>query len=154
MRHRILLVVTPFLLVAACSSSTSPKVTTTTYVATMNAAKEVPAVIETGTGVATYVLDGTTITYTILVTGLTGPATASHIHIAPTTASGPVIFPFTITATANGSLATGTIDLTKAITATISGDSLKALFNNGAVYTNVHTAAHGGGEIRGQITKQ
>jgi hypothetical protein len=35
----------------------------------------------------------------------------------------------------------------------VSGDSLKVLLNNGNAYVNVHTAAHGAGEIRGQVAK-
>ena len=40
------------------------------------------------------------------------------------------------------------------ITATINGDSLKKLFFAGLTYANIHTTQFGGGEIRGQITKQ
>jgi hypothetical protein len=44
--------------------------------------------------------------------------------------------------------------LTLAITPTVSGDSLLKLFDAGMVYVNVHTPSNGGGEIRGQITRQ
>jgi hypothetical protein len=46
------------------------------------------------------------------------------------------------------------VDLKLAITATVSGDSLKTLLDAGQLYVNVHTVANGGGEIRGQIAKQ
>jgi hypothetical protein len=54
-------------------------------------------------------------------------------------------------------VASGTIDLNQPISngsSSISGDSLLTLLNAGLLYTNVHTAANPGGEIRGQITRQ
>ncbi|MGE5102430.1 MAG: CHRD domain-containing protein [Deltaproteobacteria bacterium] len=36
----------------------------------------------------------------------------------------------------------------------VNGDSLKKLLFAGLTYANIHTTANGGGEIRGQITKQ
>ncbi len=54
---------------------------------------------------------------------------------------------------ASGTVAEGSIDLTKDVSPGISGDSLKALLNNGNAYVNVHTAAHVPGEIRGQVSK-
>ena len=61
---------------------------------------------------------------------------------------------FEINKVGSGKLAEGDIDLSKAASSTVSGDSLKVLLNNGAAYINVHTAAHPGGEIRGQIVKE
>jgi hypothetical protein len=53
-------------------------------------------------------------------------------------------------------VASGLIDLTQPISngsSSISGDSLLSLLNSGRTYTNVHTAANPGGEIRGQILR-
>jgi hypothetical protein len=143
---------------SACGSDggTTTPVQSTTYTSTLNAANERPLpTISSATGSATYVLTGNTLTFTVTVNGLTGPATNSHIHVGSSAVAGPVIVGFVTAAVQNGNVTSGTIDLTQPIGATgISGDSLKTLLNNGNAYTNVHTAANGGGEIRGQIVKQ
>lgn len=144
---------------AACGSDSSTTVlpTTTTYVSVMNGNNEVPARSTTATGTATYALTGNILTYVVTVTGLTGPATASHIHVGGSTVSGGVIVPFVTAGVASGSITSGLIDLSQPVTngsASITGDSLKVLLNNGQAYTNIHTAQFGGGEIRGQIVKQ
>ena len=125
----------------------------TTYTAYMNGANEVPANTTTGTGTATFVLDGNQLRYTVTVLGLTGPATMAHIHVGKPGASGPHVYDFDITKTASGTVAHGYIDLTKEVSKGVSGDSLKTLLTNGNAYVNVHTAAHPGGEVRGQIEK-
>jgi hypothetical protein len=79
-----------------------------------------------------------------------------HVHIGPAGVIGSVIVPFTILAQ-SGIVASGSIDLSRPITQgniTISGDSLRVLFDNGNAYVNLHTAAFPGGEIRGQIVRQ
>jgi Cu/Zn superoxide dismutase len=139
---------------AARSWSVAPGAAPMKYVAKMTGPSEVPANTEKGTGTASFTMDGTNVTYTITVADLTGPATAAHIHIGGPTVAGGVAYGFKVTAAASGTIATGTIDLTKPASATVSGDSLKALFNNGNAYVNVHTAAHPGGEIRGQVAKR
>jgi CHRD domain len=134
------------------SSSTAP--TNKTYIATMLPANELPtAKTTTGTGVATFVDNGTEIDWTMSLTGMTG-VFASHIHLGNAATIGPVIFNLFIpngtnTATLNGVVGSGSI--TNANNVTISLDSLRVLFNNGNAYANVHTTANGAGEIRGQI---
>ncbi len=145
---------------AACGSDTATTVTptTVTYTASLNAANERPTPNgSAATGTATYTLTGNSLSYVVSVSGLTGPAIASHIHVGPATASGPVIVPYVTGSVASGNVAAGTIDLTQPIsngTSSITGDSLKVLLNNGGAYTNVHTDLYKGGEIRGQIIKQ
>jgi CHRD domain/PEP-CTERM motif len=75
---------------------------------------------------------------------LSGPATASHIHLpAPPGMNAPVVFPFTGVPSA----ATGSIpEQTFAIDATE-----LAVLMSGQAYMNVHTALFPGGEIRGQL---
>ena len=146
---------------AACGSDSTTTVDTTpavTYISTMSAANEKPtANASTATGTATYTLKGNTLSFVVNVSGLTGPATLSHIHVGAASVAGGVIVPFVTGSVQSGNVTAGTIDLSSTVsngTSTISGDSLKVLLNNGNAYTNVHTAANPGGEIRGQIIKQ
>ncbi len=135
----------------SCGDSTSPG--PKQYVATMSPANELPtAKTTTGTGVTTFVDNGSVINWTMELTGMTG-VFASHIHLGSATVSGPVIFnlflPNGNSGTLNGVVGSGTI--TNANNANISLDSLRVLFNNGNAYVNVHTAANQAGEIRGQV---
>jgi Cu/Zn superoxide dismutase len=144
-------------LMAACGDDTNNPGGTTTYVSAMSAANESPPTGTGATGTATYTLTGRTITYTVAVSGLSGTAIAAHIHIGAEGVNGPIIVPFNPAAVQSGQLASGTINLDQTLTFganSITGDSLLTLFNNGNAYTNVHTPAHPGGEIRGQIVKQ
>ena len=136
----------------SCGDSTAPG--PKQYVSTMLPGNELPAKTTTGTGITTFVDNGTQIDWTMSLTGMTG-VFASHIHLgSATTASGPVIFNLfmpngTNTSTLNGVVGSGTI--TNANNVNISLDSLRVLFNNGNAYVNVHTTANGGGEIRAQV---
>lgn len=101
-------------------------------------------------------LSGTTITYTITAAGFSTPLVVGHVHLGASGEVGPVIVPFSIAAQ-SGTVATGVIDVGAPVTfgnITISGDSLRRLFENGTAYVNLHTAAFPGGEIRGQVTRQ
>ncbi|CAN5133265.1 hypothetical protein BH09GEM1_BH09GEM1_13880 [soil metagenome] len=146
---------------AACGSDSTVVVDNTpvvTYTSQLSAANEKPNPnASTATGTATYSLKGNTLSFVVTVNGLTGPATASHIHVGAASAAGGVIVPFVTGSVQSGNVTAGTIDLSTTVsngTSTITGDSLKVLLNNGNAYTNVHTAANPGGEIRGQIVKQ
>jgi hypothetical protein len=154
--------------VAASCGDDSTAPSRPTYVANLTTAGEKgnPAFTQTSSGVATFVDMGTSIDWTLSVTNLTG-MTLSHIHLGDehavalppastdplATGAGPVIInlllPNTPTGLLNGEIARGSI--TNAANANVSLDSLRVLFNNGHAYTNVHTQAHGGGEIRDQI---
>ena len=141
----------------ACNDSTTAPASTT-FVATMTGANERPTPnTSTATGTATYVLTGNLLSYVVTVNGLTAPASGAHIHVGASTVAGPVVVPYTVSATQSGVVSTGTIDLTFPIVSgnsSITGDSLKVLLNNGNAYTNVHNSSFPGGEIRGQIIKQ
>ena len=136
----------------SCGDSTAPG--PKQYVSTMLPGNELPPKTTTGTGITTFVDNGTQIDWTMSLTGMTG-VFASHIHLgSATTATGPVIFNLfmpngTNTSTLNGVVGSGTI--TNANNVNISLDSLRVLFNNGNAYVNVHTTANGGGEIRAQV---
>jgi CHRD domain-containing protein len=142
-------------LIDACSSDpTAP--TTTTYVAQLSGDNEVPAISGGASGTGTFTLSGNSLSYTVTVNGLSGNAAASHIHMGAAGSNGGILVPFTAAAVQSGQVASGTIDLTQPVsngTNSISGDSLLSLLSQGLLYTNVHTAAHPGGEIRGQILR-
>lgn len=112
------------------------------FTAYLDGPSEVPATGVTGTGMGAFSLEGSNLTYYITFTGLTGPATAGHIH-APFTplTGGGVMVPFTVPATTSGTIS-GKVALTQ--------DQITNLVN-GLCYVNIHTTAHSGGEIRGQI---
>jgi len=141
----------------ACNDSTTAPASTT-FIATMTGANERPTPnTSTATGTATYVLTGNLLSYVVTVNGLTAPASGAHIHVGASTVAGPIVVPYTVSATQSGVVSTGTIDLTYPIVSgnsTITGDSLKVLLNNGNAYTNVHNSSFPSGEIRGQIVKQ
>jgi hypothetical protein len=108
----------------------------------LSGAAEIPAVDTTATGLGTLTIDGSNLTYNISFSGLSGPATAAHIH-APADATNntvPAIF-FTVASETSGTIF-GTNSLTP--------DQLADILN-GLAYVNVHTALNPGGEIRGQI---
>jgi hypothetical protein len=139
----------------ACSDDpTAPQ--STTYVAQLSGANEVPALTSGASGTATFTLEGKTLSYVVTVNGLSGNAAASHIHLGVAGSNGTILYPFNAAAVQTGQVASGLIDLTQPVsngTTSISGDSLLSLLNSGQLYTNVHTAAHPAGEIRGQITR-
>lgn len=121
--------------------------------ATLDGASEVPAVSTSATGYGWVAIssDGTTITYYVEYSGLSGAVTAAHIHVAAPGSSGPIIFPLT----AGPSPMSGTLtaaDFTPAGGVTTFAAALAAI-RNGQTYFNLHTAANPGGEIRGNLVK-
>jgi hypothetical protein len=140
---------------AACSDdSTGPQ--STTYTANLSGANEVPTVAGAASGTATFTLNGKMLSYVVTVSGLSGNALASHIHVGASSANGNIVYPFNAAGVQTGQVASGIVDLSQPVsngTTSISGDSLLTLLNSGLLYTNVHTASNPGGEIRGQITR-
>jgi hypothetical protein len=143
----------------------------TTYIATLNGATENPAVPTTATGTATVNIDAilNIMTVSISFTGLTTPASASHIHccvaapgnagVATTTPSFPG-FPNATSGTYNN-----TFDLTQSGTynpafVTANGgtpasaeNALLAGLAAGHAYLNIHSTMFPGGEIRGYLIR-
>lgn len=121
----------------------SASAATQQYHAQLSGKSEVPPTTSNGTGSFTGSLNTTSrvLTYTLTFDGLSGPATAAHIHgPASKTTNAGVIAPL-----GSGSLASpvnGTVTLTP--------DQVKDL-RAGKDYVNVHTEANKGGEIRGMI---
>lgn len=124
------------------------------YTVDMKGALAMPPVPGNASGHATLTLSGNTLRFQVNVSDLSGPATMAHIHVGQPGVSGPPVYTFQINKVKSGKLAEGEIDLSKPVSKSVSADSLKALLRDGAAYINVHTAAHPGGEIRGQIVKE
>jgi len=109
----------------------------------LTGAQEVPPVTTTGTGTVDSTFDKSTnvLTWTVTYSGLSGPATAGHIHgPAAAGANAGVLIPFT------GDISSpikGKATLTAAQVADLTA---------GRLYVNLHTAKHPGGEVRAQLS--
>ncbi len=112
--------------------------------AAMQGASEVPPTDSKGSGEVTAALDSATkmLTWSMTYSGLTGPAVAAHFH-GPAAAGANAGIAVPIPDTASGSK--GSATLTEAQIADLEA---------GKWYVNVHTKAHPGGEIRGQVLRQ
>jgi len=112
--------------------------------ATLDGKSEVPPNASAGTGTADIDYDAATkkLSWKLIYSGLSGPATAAHFHgpAEPGKNAGVgVAIP-----NATASPVEGSATLT---------DAQAADLVAGMYYVNVHTAANPGGEIRGQVTK-
>jgi hypothetical protein len=103
-----------------------------------------PGITSSGKGTAMATLDTATkmLTWDVDYSGLSGAATAAHIHgPADPGANAPIAVPF------NGSLASP-IKGSSALT-----DAQIQQLEAGKWYVNIHTDANKGGEIRGQLVR-
>ena len=117
------------------------------FSATLDAAQETPPTGESGTGTCTATYDSISneLNYTLTWNGLTGVPTAMHFHKADVGVPGDVEIPITgFPTTASGTLAAS---------ATVSQEEEHDLLE-GKFYVNIHTTAHPGGEIRGQLLQK
>jgi CHRD domain len=134
-------------LAATVGASARPQATAIQVRTLMNAAQEVPAPSgdvsnARGTFAASITKSdsgGASISWQLSFSRLTGAAGAAHIHTGATGTPGPVVL--ALCGPCQSPL-TGTGNLTEA--------ALDAI-ERGSAYVNVHTAANGPGEIRGQI---
>ena len=102
--------------------------------------QEVPPVATSAAGSGTITVgDDKSVSGSVTTTGITG--TMAHIHTAAAGKNGPVAIPLTKSGDAGWAVAAGT---------KMTDDQYKA-FKAGDLYVNVHSAAHPGGEIRGQL---
>jgi hypothetical protein len=125
------------------AAATVSQAETMRFAAHLTGASEVPPNDTTGTGDVDATLDTASnqFSYTVTYSGLTGPAVAAHFH-GP---AGPgVNAPPVITVAPLESPMKGTATLTA---------PQKADLTSGKWYFNIHTAAHPGGEIRGQLAQ-
>ncbi|MER9230996.1 CHRD domain-containing protein [Mesorhizobium sp. M0622] len=132
------------LAISAAIFSVSPALAETVKMtATLNGAEQNPPVTTKGKGTATLRFNTATkkLSWTVRYSGLSGPATAAHIH-------GPA---------AKGENADPVVPFKK-LKSPIKGsatltDKQATDLEAGKYYVNIHTAAHADGEIRGQIEK-
>ena len=111
------------------------------FTAKLNGAAETPPNDSKGTGMAMVSLDTATkkLEWKVDYSGLSGPATMAHFH-GPAPAGKAAGVAVALSDAASG--AKGSATLT---------DEQIGQLKSGMWYVNVHTAAHPGGEIRGQV---
>ena len=117
------------------------------FTAWMSGLMERPTMLtNNATGSATFLLDDDTLYFEVRYAGLSGTATAAHIHgPAPVSQPAGVIInlaPFNGGSFGSSGVLSGSVVLTP---------DQKAMVLAGLTYVNVHTALNSGGEIRGQI---
>ena len=155
------------LVLIALTLATAPVAAATSFrfVSPLNSDEEVPPNDSTATGFASFVIsdDEQSVTYRLIVANI-NDVTQSHIHCGAPGVNGPVVvflFGFDpVGVTENGILAEGTFTDANVIDrpdslACPGGianlDDLIEKIRTGNAYTNVHTIAIPGGEIRGLI---
>ncbi len=119
--------------------------------ATLTGSQEVPPVTTTASGFlfGSYDDVSKTINLAITINGLSqSDITGSHIHRAPAGQNGPIIFNIG----PGSSYAVLGSQLINVISGAPFPAAEEANLLSGNTYINVHTFAHPGGEIRGQIT--
>lgn len=120
----------------------------TRFTVSLSGAAERPnPVTTTADGFGTLEVNGDTLTFDLGYRGLSGAATLAHIHGAGASSQAVGVLvdlaPFAV----GGFGASGTIKGSVALS-----PFQKASLLGGKTYVNIHTAANGGGEIRGQVT--
>ena len=133
----VLSIIVAALFVAGCTTMARG---TNDHRVVLQGSQEVPPVstVATGGGVITIMADGS-VSGSVTTSGIN--ATAAHIHQAARGVNGPVIVPMVKSGDFTWSIPAGS-KLTEA---------QYAAHRAGNLYVNVHSAAHPGGEIRGQI---
>jgi len=119
------------------------------YKATLNGANERPTTVtSTATGSAIITVLGNQISWKVDINTAIDSVIAGHIHRGVADSAGGVVQSLAPTPTGIGF--TGTV----ANGSALPPDSVITLMRAGKAYVNIHTKAHTGGEIRGQLVKQ
>lgn len=106
----------------------------------LSGSNQIPPVTTSATGSGTIVVNADrSVIVNVTFTGMS--ATVAHIHEAPAGTNGPIVVPLIRTADNAWSVPPGT-RLT---------DAQYESFKAAKLYFNIHSEAHRGGEIRGQI---
>ncbi|HUJ27978.1 MAG TPA: CHRD domain-containing protein [Myxococcales bacterium] len=137
---------------AACGGSSS------SFSANLDGASEVPATGAAATAAAAITVNGSTVSYKVTFSNLSGNPTMSHIHVGASGVNGGVAVPFSGLPASTSGTFEGTFAAADVLAAGAVGagslDDLMAQMRAGNTYVNIHTAAHPGGEIRGQLHAQ
>lgn len=130
-------------------------------IATLSGGEETPApgLLTGASGQAFVTVDvaNSEISVTLNVFNLPSNTTAGHIHVAPRGIAGPVVIDFPIPTGRTGDLSLSFRAGASAFRArpeigiATMQDAIQAILTGNA-YVNIHTAANGAGEIRGQLT--
>ena len=113
--------------------------------ASLSGAAERPSpVVTAGTGTGLVALDGLTVTYVVSYANLSAAPVAYHLH-GLGTAEQAVGVKFALVPA--GALGTSGLFVGQATVDQATADGIAA----GQSYFNLHTAANGGGELRGQV---
>ncbi len=117
------------------------------FTANLSSDQEVPAIDGDASGSGTFTLNAqeTTLSFSVTVSGLSGPVTGAHFHEGPAGTAGPIVFDITATVE---ELPDGTV--TASGTWDVNAADVVALLD-GEIYINFHTAQNPGGEARGQL---
>lgn len=150
-RNRLALTVAALALMAVPATALAVDPVQPAYGGPLSGAQENPPVVTTATGQGTAVIsaDGSTITYVVTYSGLSGTVNAAHIHTGAAGSNGGVILPLT----AGPSPMSGTLtaaNFSASGSVTTFAEAVAAI-KAGTTYFNLHTTANPGGEIRGQI---
>lgn len=130
------------LLIAACLVALPLAAAAQTYTANLTAEAVLPNPGPEGaTGFATVTLDGSSVSYNLLFSGVENP-TAAHIHQGAAGATGPIVVDFAASFT--GGSAFGSVVADPTTVAAIASDPA-------GYYVQVHSAAFPAGALRGQL---
>ena len=129
--------VATFILAGASAAQASPAIP-------LNTGQETPAPTNGGAhGFFSYEIGEGELCYTLEVKGLTTPAVAAHVHLAPRNVPGPVVVPLVIENDTSFEVDT-CVPADQAVLDAIAASPR-------AYYINVHTSMNMPGEVRGQL---
>jgi hypothetical protein len=116
------------------------------YVANLDPSGEHAGVSSrSGSGTANLTLNGTSLSWTVSYSGLSGISTASHIH-GPAAVGTDAAVEVTLAQPSQLGFTSGSFSGSGTISQTVIDQ-----MNNGLAYVNLHSSTFGGGEIRGQV---
>ena len=129
------------LLLAGCSIA-PPTEVPALYEASLDGSQEVPAVVAPGRGQARVDVDAQgAMHWTVAFENLSGPVTGAHVHgPAGPGQNAPIVIPLAVTQGASSFSGQARLN-----------PEQRTQLESGQWYVNLHTSAHPGGEIRGQL---